>query len=371
MLYLFYYSLTPNTATGNRFLAFLKGFDDLKVNATAVLLTTFTGYRILEHYNHIQVEYLWRKWPVAHRGIGLLNRKIAFQRFLRRLKSGDTVFCYGSQICLERFVGRKGVRVFHERTEIPDVEPLANPKRQDAYLNACLHLDGLFVISTSLKSYFVKLGLDPSKIRIVNMTVDYNRFIGLKKNESAEKYIAYCGTASNNKDGVDELIKAFSIVSQKHNDVKLYIIGQTPSIGDKAGNIKLIEDLGIKDKVVFTGIVGAGKMPQLLKDASVLALDRPDNLRAQNGFPTKLGEYLLTENPVVVTKVGDIPLFLKDKESALLADHRNPEEFASKVCWALENPDEASIIGKRGKEVAMREFNYLTEAQKIIDTIYG
>lgn len=110
-------------------------------------------------------------------------------------------------------------------------------------------------------------------------------------------------------------------------------------------------------------------MPQILKNATVLALDRPDSLQAQCGFPTKLGEYLLTENPVVVTKVGDIPLFLKDGETALLAEERNPYEFSSKLLWALDHPAEAIEIGKAGAQVAMREFNYLNETKKIIKAI--
>ena len=170
---------------------------------------------------------------------------------------------------------------------------------------------------------------------------------------------------------MDELIKAFAIVTKTHFDIKLYIIGKTPSPDDKSGNLKLIESLGLTDKVVLTGMIDASRMPQMLKDAKVLALDRPDSLQAQNGFPTKLGEYLLTENPVVVTKVGDIPLFLHDGESALLSEQRNPDEFALKLCWALEYPKEAAEIGRRGKEVAMKAFNYLIESKKIIDTIYG
>ena len=200
------------------------------------------------------------------------------------------------------------------------------------------------------------------------MTVDSKRFAGLTKQPS-EKYIAYCGTASNNKDGVDELIKSFAIVNKTHPEVKLYIIGKTPDKDDAFGNLKLIENLGVKDSIVFTGIVSAAEMPQILKNAAVLALDRPDSLQAQCGFPTKLGEYLLTENPVIVTKVGDIPLFLKDGETALLAEERNPKEFSSKIIWALEHPEEAAEIGKAGAQVAMREFNYLNETKKIIDVI--
>ena len=133
--------------------------------------------------------------------------------------------------------------------------------------------------------------------------------------------------------------------------------------------MNLINNLGIKKSVVFTGIVSAAEMPQILKNAAVLALDRPESLQAQCGFPTKLGEYLLTENPVVVTKVGDIPLFLKDGETALIAEERDPQDFSSKLIWALQNAEEASKIGKAGALVAMREFNYLNETKKIIDVI--
>ena len=192
----------------------------------------------------------------------------------------------------------------------------------------------------------------------------------IKKQES-ETYIAYCGTATNNKDGVDDLIKSFALVHQSHPNVKLYIVGKTPDKEDVSGNLRLIETLGVKDYVVFTGLVSAEKMPQLLKNASILALNRPDSLQAQCGFPTKLGEYLLTENPAVVTSVGDIPLFLKDGESALISRPSNPEEFASKLIWALDHPNEAAEIGRQGAQVAYAEFNYLNETKKIVDTIHS
>ena len=238
---------------------------------------------------------------------------------------------------------------------------------QKKYLAACKKLSGMFVISTALKRVYEQMGVD--NVHVVNMTVDANRFKGMKKSIDVEPYIAYCGTASNNKDGVDDLIKAFSIVVKTHPDLKLKIMGKAPSRDDESGNLKLVEGLGIKDKVVFTGIIPATEMPQMLKNATIVALARPDSLQAQCGFPTKLGEYLLSENPVVVTKVGDIPLFLSDNETALLSRERNPEEFASKMVWVIDHPQEAETIGRKGAEVALREFNYLTESKKIIDTI--
>ena len=372
MFYIFYNSIAPNTASGNRFLSFLKGFEESGVKAMAVLLNPSKEFfKIKENYQNIKVKYLWRHWPFVGRAFNMLFRPIAWRRFLSRLRDGDVVFCYGSPGQVAALVKKRGIKVFHERTENPEVLKLSTAEQQKKYLEACKYLDGLFVISTALKEYFMSVGVPSERIQIVNMTVDSNRFKGLQKTVKRDKYIAYCGTADNNKDGVDELIKAFAIVSKNHRDVKLYIIGNTPSASDKAGNLKLIEEYSIKDKVVFMGEICAEQMPQMLIDATILALDRPDSLQARNGFPTKLGEYLLSANPVVVTKVGDIPLFLKDGESALLSEQRNVQEFASKLCWLLEHPKEAAIIGKNGRDVALKEFDYLTESRKIIDTIYG
>ena len=103
-----------------------------------------------------------------------------------------------------------------------------------------------------------------------------------------------------------------------------------------------------------------------LKNAEILALARPDNVQAAYGFPTKLGEYLLTGNPVVVTRVGELDNFLVDRESCLFANPNSAEDFADKLLWLLAHPDEGKQIGKKGKRVAELNFNSRIEAQKII-----
>ena len=222
-----------------------------------------------------------------------------------------------------------------------------------------------------MKRYYIENGLDDNKIHIINIVTDVERFKNLKRTLEVDRYIAYCGTVSNNKDGVDELIKAFAITAKSHPGIKLYIIGTIPKKDEEKGNLRMIDNLGITNLVVFTGLLTASQMPQILKNAEVLALDRPDNKQAKYGFATKMGEYLLSERPVVVTKVGDFPLFLKDGESALLANPSDAEDFASKLNWALDNPSAAESIGKKGAEVAMREFNYLTESKKIAEVIFN
>lgn len=368
MLYIVYNSYQPNTAPTNRLLSFLRGFSELGTKVEVVFLESDSIYsKITEHFPNIYFNYMWDRLRIKNRFIEKLASFYWGWKFSKNLKAGDKVILLTAGRVFFNLINRKDVKLYHERTEHPDIYTIKGFDIKK-YKTRIKDLDGMFVISTALKEYFSSLGLSKEKIEIVNMTVDSNRFINLRK-EPSEKYIAYCGTASNNKDGVDELIKSFAIVHKVHPEVKLYIIGKTLDPKDVSGNLKLMETLGLKDSIVFTGIVSAADMPQILKNATILTIDRPDSLQAQCGFPTKLGEYLLTENPVVVTKVGDIPLFLKDGETPILAEERNQEDFSSKQNWALEHPVESAKIGKAGAQVAMREFNYLTETKKIIKVI--
>lgn len=357
----------PNSAPTNRMLGFLKAFSDMGCEVEAAFLNANPAKANVV-IPHVEFKYSWDgvlKWGKFLRTV--LSFVYA-THYVRTIPKGSNVLLLGADSYLPIFLKRHDLNVFYESTEHPSLSrKIFGIKR---YIEHCKQFKHIFVISESLKDFYISNGINQDKVSIINMTVDPSRFVGLKKQAGVKRYIAYCGTASNCKDGVDELIKAFSICHQRHPDVFLYIIGATPDKEDKAGNMALIKRLGVENAIVFTGIVDSSQMPQLLKNAEVLALDRPDSLQAKNGFPTKLGEYLLTENPVVVTKVGDIPLFLKDGVSALLSEERNATVFSSKLCWALEHPKEASLIGKAGKEVALQSFDCNIESKKIVKKIF-
>ena len=374
MLYILNFEYLPNTAFGNRLVAFYRYLDQMAIDATVVYLNPNKKYeKLTETFNTIKVKYYWKSF-IPYRGV---FRKflvsLYVKRFLSNLKPGDIVYTYSISKLTSLCQNVPDVKVFAERTEHPEAShgyphPLLSLTEEE-YICTVRKLDGLFVISKPLKEYYCSLGLDKSKIEIINMTVDPSRFFNLHKTSCSVRYIAYCGNASNNKDGVDELIKAFALVANSVKDVKLYIIGDIPTKEQKFENYELAKSLGIADRIVFTGMVKSSEIPQLLKNAEILALDRPDNLQAKYGFPTKLGEYLLTQNPVVVTSVGDITEFLIDGKSALIAKPCDPQDFSSKLIWALKNPKEASRIGLCGYEVAMNNFNSFNESNKMINFI--
>ncbi len=369
--YIVSYCYAPNTAATNRELSFVRSFGKLGIKCTLVfIMPSLQLDRYTEKYDGIDVIYLWKDCFARNKYLKHLYKPFSLSFFIKSINKEDRVLLLGCQQLITKMLKRT-LLVYHERTEHPDVTPWPKGLTPYKYYESCKKLAGLFTISEPLRQHFVSMGCEPDKTHVINMTVDPSRFIGLSKQDGVEKYIAYCGTASNNKDGVDELIKSFALVSRRYPNYKLYIIGKTPSKEDEAGNLELIAQHGLQDKIVFTGIVSSYNMPQLLLNAEILALDRPDSLQAQCGFPTKLGEYLLTGNPVVVTKVGDIPKFLTDGKTALLSEERNSDDFSSKLIWAIEHSEGARGIGERGKEVALRNFNSDIEAKKMLNVIWG
>ena len=368
--YIVSYCYAPNTAAINRELSFVQSFSKIGIKCTLVfIMPSLKLDKYTEKHDGIDVIYLWKDCLARNKYLKHLYEPFSLSLFIKSIKQGDRVLLLGCQHLITKMLKRTSL-VYHERTEHPDVTPWPRGLTPKKYYESCKKLAGLFTISEPLRQHFISMGCELKKTHVINMTVDPSRFIDISKQNITEKYIAYCGTASNNKDGVDELIKSFAIVSSRYPDYKLYIIGKTPSKKDEAGNLELIAQYGLQDKIVFTGIVSSYEMPQLLTNAEILALDRPDSLQAQCGFPTKLGEYLLTGNPVVVTKVGDIPKFLTDGKTALLSEERNSEDFSSKLIWAIENKECARVIGERGKDVALRSFNSDLQAKKMLNVIF-
>lgn len=359
----------PNTASGNRLWAMLKVLSEMKTDTEVIYFMSDSQQSEAPRLKHIHFNYYWKKLYIKSPKLQILAYIYLYSRmFLRKLKPGDIVYTYGCNELLSHLVKIKGIKVYHERTEHPEVSKL-KLLNMPKYLDACTKVDKLFVISRNLKTYFSSIGVPSDKIEIINMTVDQSRFEGLQRNPK-ERYIAYCGKATNNKDGVNILIKSFSHISQVHPDVKLYIIGTSPNENDESGNMQLVGDLNLVDKVVFTGMVSHQDMPQMLKNAEVLVLARPSSKQADYGFPTKLGEYLLTENPVVITDVGNISDFLHDGKSAMIARPNDEKEFAAKVNWLLEHHNEAEIIGRNGAEVARKQFDSRTESMKMIRSMF-
>ena len=228
--------------------------------------------------------------------------------------------------------------------------------------------DGLLLMTKRLIKYFVEEKGMKTPYLHVPMTVDFSRF-DLDKKETISEYIAYCGVLNNSKDGVDLLIEAFSMLAKDFPGINLYLIGDAASDEEYELYIKKVKQNNLAKRVIFTGRISKEDMPELLLNASILVLARPKSIQAEGGFPTKLGEYLATGKPVIVTKVGEIPDYLTDGVNAFMAEPGSIDSLYCKMKTILLDYTHALVIGENGKKTAMEYFNYKTQTKNIVSFI--
>ncbi len=358
-------------ASTNRLIGYAKGFADAGHSVRVVfLIRDAKGTKLNLSHKNIVIEHLWEHDGVIAKKFKLFSYIKNLLALKKSIKKDDILFTYNAQwpnaIILNSC--RKMAKIYYETNEHPNI--YGNRLIEKLRLYYAKKANGVFVISEALRNYYLTNGINNSKILTVNMFVDHSRFEDLNKH-STKKYIAYCGTVSKHKDGVDDLIAAFKRFSISHPDYLLYIIGDSESVEEFNSLKDFVKDLQLSEKVVFVGKIPAQNMPQLLFDASILALARPNNIQSQNGFPTKLGEYLATGNPVAVTDVGEISLFIKDRINGFVSPPDNIEAFANTLEFIADNYDVAQQVGAKGKLLIYNEFSYLTQTQKIIKFIFN
>ena len=254
------------------------------------------------------------------------------------------------------FTRLKKIKFVLENNEYPwfilKKKSLLNQFDKMLYLNLYYKMfDGVLAMTKALCKYHQIYSCKRAKIFHLPMTVDMQRF---NINIVRENLITYIGNKSYYKDGVEILVKSFIMIANLYPDWNLMIIGDS-------GNNNMIEQLainaGLEERIILMGNVHRDKVPELLCRSKILALARPNNLQAEGGFPTKLGEYLSTGNLVIVTAVGDIPLYLKDNESALIAQPGDIKSFADKIKYAIENYENLNNVRKSGYNVCVNNFD--------------
>lgn len=230
--------------------------------------------------------------------------------------------------------------------------------------------DGMLLITQALVEYYGPLLSRRAQVLLVPILVDMARFAGVEEPVAGrERYVAYCGDPYGNKDGVPILIDAFGRIAVKHPDVKLYIIGDSHVSGVLERLRTVVKDKSLSDRVLFFGKVDAKEMPKYLCDAETLVLARPRSRQASYGFPTKLGEYLATGNPVVITDVGEITRYVHDGETGYVAQPDSIDAFAEKLDGALSDRERARTIGAAGRRLAQNTFDYRIHGSRIVDFI--
>ncbi len=129
--------------------------------------------------------------------------------------------------------------------------------------------------------------------------------------------------------GIDILIKAFDLVKDAFPELYLVIAGEGP---EEEKLKKLVDDYSLNDRVVFIGTVDIKKGISLLKGAELTVVPS----LSEGGGLVNL-EAQAVGCPVIASRVGGIPEYLKENESGLLFESGNFKELADKISILLSD----------------------------------
>ncbi len=230
--------------------------------------------------------------------------------------------------------------------------------------------DGVIVISEYLKAYLATILPPRTRLLKVPVIVDSSFFNTPASAIPPEsRNITYCGHLNEVKDGVLTLMKAFGEIYHDYPGLILRVVGDDYRESKVPEFKKLAEEMGIAGRVEFVGKVARDQVPGYLQGAAILALARPSSLQAQSTVSTKVGEYLSSGRPVVLTRTGELADDLQDGVNAYFAEPDNYRQFANRLRYVLDHPDEAREVGIRGRDFAREYFDNSVNTRRLVDFI--
>ncbi|MED5414868.1 MAG: glycosyltransferase [Candidatus Latescibacterota bacterium] len=303
------------------------------------------------------------QWPIPRR---LVNRVV-------RRWSGEYPF-YGD------LMRQRGVRLIHahfgyqgcrclraqRQTGLPLITTFYGADatsfaRQPAWRRRYVELferGALFLVEGSaMGRQLVELGCPEDRIRVQHLGVDTSRIEFTPRQPSAHPHILMCGSFREKK-GFDDGLRAIGRALARLDDSRLGVSGPQVQItlvgeGPERPQIEAaIQDSGLEGRVRMPGMLPYQQVIELLSKCDLLL--QPSRIAAdgdsEGGAPVIMLDAQAAGVPVVATRHADIPEYVVDGVSGLLADERDVEGLTLQIEALLREPERWAAMGRAGRD---------------------
>lgn len=223
--------------------------------------------------------------------------------------------------------------------------------------------DGVIAISEFVKNNIIKnYGADPKKIRVIHNGVDEEDYAadpgsheGLAALKAAgQKIILFLGRITIQK-GPDYFIEAAHIVLRYNPNVIFLVAGS----GDMERQmIRKAAELGIADKVIFTGFLRGKEWLQVFRAADLFVMPS-----VSEPFGLVALESMINGTPVLISKQSGVSEVAKN---VLKVDFWDTEEMANKILAVLGSEGLPAVLRSEGRAEA-RHISWSEAARKCIE----
>jgi glycosyltransferase involved in cell wall biosynthesis len=197
-----------------------------------------------------------------------------------------------------------------------------------------------------------------NKIAVVNYGIDLEIFRSSEKKRretrtalnllQEDRAILFLSLISKQK-GADLAIRALKLLSRDARNIKLIVAGD----GDYLPGAKqLAKDLGVADKVIFTGFV-RNEDTSLFYNASDVFIF--PTLRLES-FGIVIAEAMACQKPVIASHIGSIPTVIEDGINGILFKPGDYEELAIQIKRLLSDQEYYEKLSQNAHSNAVERF---------------
>jgi glycosyltransferase involved in cell wall biosynthesis len=163
------------------------------------------------------------------------------------------------------------------------------------------------------------------------------------------------------KYGIEYLIKAFKILSDKYQELplRLLIVGGG-SLDKELKN--LTKELNIENKTIFTGNVPFNEVPKYHNMLSVSV-----SVSNSESFGVAIIEASSCAKPVVVSNVGGLPEVVEDGVSGFVVEARNPQNTADAIEKLILDNELKVKIGNNGRNRVAKLYNWNDNVRQMMN----
>ena len=208
--------------------------------------------------------------------------------------------------------------------------------------------NAVIAVSQSVKHELVsRYDLDPNKVHVIHNGVNVH---DCQPSQDRQNIFLYIGRQTAHK-GLPYLLQAFAKFARSHGKYELVIVGERLEGGVDPSLIHLSKELGINDRVKFTGRLPERRTIEILGRARCLVL--PSLAEA---FGMTVLEAMASETPVIATRVGGIPEVVRNGRNGLLVLPADPDSLSE----AMERIASDSRLRRKLAEAGRRSCKRFT-----------
>jgi glycosyltransferase involved in cell wall biosynthesis len=168
--------------------------------------------------------------------------------------------------------------------------------------------------------------------------------------------------------GLETLINALPAIHKRHQNVHIYIAGDTPKDSDDGYKQKLksiVKQNELESHVHFLGWVD--NMPEYLASLDVFLLPSYNE-----GISGAVREAMAMEVPVICTDVGGMADLINDGKNGRLVDPGDVDQVSKAITDILECEDFANRLGESGRDTIVQSYsvdNYVNNYESLFERL--